>query len=196
MNLPRTCPPRRSEQGMATIMFIGLLAIMVILVAAESRSLEHLHRDDPAAESGGIVRSACSHAPLVAQPESAAQPRRAHALARADRVKRRASADTRVRQARVELAVAESALVKSVQPWWRRLQQHRSALALASGFAAGLALALFPSRWWARAGAAAGATAATAARSALMPVVIGAVLSQIRLGKGAAHPSEPSSHSE
>ena len=42
------CGPRgskRSRDGMATIIFIGLLAIMMILVAAESRALFNLHRE-------------------------------------------------------------------------------------------------------------------------------------------------------
>jgi len=37
--------PRRSESGMATVVFIGLLAIMMILVMAESRALFTLHRE-------------------------------------------------------------------------------------------------------------------------------------------------------
>jgi hypothetical protein len=37
--------PRRSEDGMATVLFIALLAIMLILVTAESRALWQLHRE-------------------------------------------------------------------------------------------------------------------------------------------------------
>jgi hypothetical protein len=37
--------PRQSEGGMATIIFITLLAIMLILVTAESRALFQLHRE-------------------------------------------------------------------------------------------------------------------------------------------------------
>ena len=42
------CGPRRtkrSQNGMATIIFIGLLAIMMILVTAESKALFNLHRE-------------------------------------------------------------------------------------------------------------------------------------------------------
>jgi hypothetical protein len=37
--------PKRSEGGMATVVFIALLAIMLILVTAESRALFQLHRE-------------------------------------------------------------------------------------------------------------------------------------------------------
>ncbi len=37
--------PKRSEAGMATVIFIALLAIMMILVTAESRALFRLHRE-------------------------------------------------------------------------------------------------------------------------------------------------------
>ena len=37
--------PKRREDGMATVLFIALLAIMLILVTAESRALIHLHRE-------------------------------------------------------------------------------------------------------------------------------------------------------
>ena len=37
--------PKRNEGGMATIIFITLLAIMMILVTAESRALFQLHRE-------------------------------------------------------------------------------------------------------------------------------------------------------
>lgn len=36
---------RRNERGMATFIFIALLAIMMILVTAESRALYQLHRE-------------------------------------------------------------------------------------------------------------------------------------------------------
>jgi len=36
---------KRNESGMATAVFIILLAIMMILVTAESRALLHLHRE-------------------------------------------------------------------------------------------------------------------------------------------------------
>jgi hypothetical protein len=37
--------PRRSEGGFATLIFIVLLAIMLILVTAEAGALFHLHRE-------------------------------------------------------------------------------------------------------------------------------------------------------
>ena len=37
--------PKRGEDGMATVVFIALLAIMLILVTAESRALFNLHRE-------------------------------------------------------------------------------------------------------------------------------------------------------
>ena len=92
---------------------------------------------------------------------------------------RSASAAARVSRAQAELAMAERELVKSALPWQQRLQRNRSTITLVSGFSAGLALALFPSRWWARAGAAVGATAAGAARSGLAPAIVGAVLSHL-----------------
>lgn len=36
---------KRSEDGMATFVLIALLAIMVVLVMAESSALYHLHRE-------------------------------------------------------------------------------------------------------------------------------------------------------
>jgi hypothetical protein len=36
---------RKTERGMATVVFIALLAIMMILVTAESRSLFRLHSE-------------------------------------------------------------------------------------------------------------------------------------------------------
>jgi hypothetical protein len=36
---------KRSEGGMATVIFIALLAIMMILVTAEGSALFHLHRE-------------------------------------------------------------------------------------------------------------------------------------------------------
>lgn len=98
------------------------------------------------------------------------------------------SAAARVRQARSELAAAESALASSARPWWRRVQSHRGALAGTGGFALGLALTLLPLRWWTKAGAATGAAAAAAARSALLPMIIGAALSQKRQPEASPDP--------
>jgi hypothetical protein len=45
MKIPREHFARRRERGMATVLFIALLAIMLILVTAESRALLQLHRE-------------------------------------------------------------------------------------------------------------------------------------------------------
>ena len=66
------------------------------------------------------------------------------------------SALARIRLAEAELATAEHEFMKSALPWRQRLHRHRNALNLASGFAAGLALTLLPSRGWAGVGVVAG----------------------------------------
>ena len=48
--------PRRNESGMATVIFIALLAIMMILVTAESRALIRLHREVKLLEQQQIKR--------------------------------------------------------------------------------------------------------------------------------------------
>lgn len=105
---------------------------------------------------------------------------------------KRPSAAARVRLAQAELAVAQRELAKTARPWRQRLQRHRKAVILMSGFASGLALTLLPPRWWARIGSAAGATAAGAARSAFTPAVVGAVISRLRRGDDAnRHTDQP-----
>jgi hypothetical protein len=47
---------KRNEDGMATIIFITLLAIMMILVTAEVRALFHLHREVKFLEQQQIKR--------------------------------------------------------------------------------------------------------------------------------------------
>jgi hypothetical protein len=47
---------RRNQEGMATIMFISLLTIMVLLAAAESSSLIRLHREVKFLEQQQIKR--------------------------------------------------------------------------------------------------------------------------------------------
>jgi hypothetical protein len=42
---PRLAASKHAENGMATLVFITLLAIMMILVTAEARALFHLHRE-------------------------------------------------------------------------------------------------------------------------------------------------------
>ena len=45
MKIPKQNSHRTKEHGMATVIFIALLAIMIILVMAESRALVQLHRE-------------------------------------------------------------------------------------------------------------------------------------------------------
>jgi hypothetical protein len=47
---------RRSERGMATLIFIVLLSIMLVLVMAESGALFHLHREVKFLEQQQIKR--------------------------------------------------------------------------------------------------------------------------------------------
>jgi len=56
MKIQREHFVRSSEDGMATIVFIALLAIMLILVTAESRALFHLHREVKFLEQQQIKR--------------------------------------------------------------------------------------------------------------------------------------------
>jgi hypothetical protein len=56
MKIQEQNPIRRSEGGMATVIFIALLAIMMILVMAESRALFHLHREVKLLEQKQIKR--------------------------------------------------------------------------------------------------------------------------------------------
>ena len=61
--------PKRYESGLATMIFIILLAIMMILVMAESRALFHLHRETKFLEQQQIKRlngSATNSAPARA----------------------------------------------------------------------------------------------------------------------------------
>ena len=48
--------PSNSERGMATVIFIALLAIMLILVTAETRALIRLHREVKLLESQQLTR--------------------------------------------------------------------------------------------------------------------------------------------
>ena len=47
---------KRSEEGLATFIFIALLAIMLVLVTAESTALFHLHREMQLLEQRQIKR--------------------------------------------------------------------------------------------------------------------------------------------
>jgi hypothetical protein len=56
MKIQRKKIIRRNESGMATFVFIALLAVMMILVTAESRALFHLHREVRLLEQKQIKR--------------------------------------------------------------------------------------------------------------------------------------------
>jgi hypothetical protein len=64
--------PKRSQDGMATMIFIVLLAIMMILVTAESSALFHLHREVKFLEQRQIRRLDASQTNSVAvtKPDS------------------------------------------------------------------------------------------------------------------------------
>jgi hypothetical protein len=59
------------EQGMATVVFIALLAIMMILITAESRALFHLHREVKLLEQQQIKRLNAPATNLVSTVTSA-----------------------------------------------------------------------------------------------------------------------------
>ena len=66
------CGSKRSRDGMATIIFIGLLAIMMILITAESNALFHLHREVKFLEQQQVKRLDASQTNSVAvtKPDS------------------------------------------------------------------------------------------------------------------------------
>lgn len=61
---------RLNKRGMATFVFIALLAIMMILVTAEARALFHLHREVNFLEQQQIKRlnGATTNAPAIIAP--------------------------------------------------------------------------------------------------------------------------------
>ena len=56
MKIHREHLDRESERGMATLIFIVLLSIMLVLVMAESSALFHLHREMQMLERQQIKR--------------------------------------------------------------------------------------------------------------------------------------------
>jgi hypothetical protein len=72
MKIQRKHFVRRSERGMATVIFIALLAIMLILVAAEGRALFHLHREVKFLEQQQIKRLNASqtNSATIIKPDS------------------------------------------------------------------------------------------------------------------------------
>ena len=68
MKIPCKHSVRKHNQGLATIVFIALLAIMMILITAESRALFNLHREVKLLEQQQIKRlnSAATNTVLTA----------------------------------------------------------------------------------------------------------------------------------
>ena len=90
------------------------------------------------------------------------------------------NAGDRVHQARIELEAAERALDSHRQPWFERLSRHRVALLIGSGLLSSLAFATVPPRRLARVGASLFAGSASLARSPLIPLFLGALLTNMR----------------
>ena len=63
---------RRREGGMATMLFVVLMGLMMILVASNVRTIRHLHLTEKLVEQKQIQRLNASqtNAVAVAQPES------------------------------------------------------------------------------------------------------------------------------
>ncbi len=89
------------------------------------------------------------------------------------------NAQQRVRQARMELELAQTKLSAHWQPWYVRLARCRLALLLGGGLLAGYAIATVPPRHWSRVGAALLGSSAWLARSAFGPALIGALLAYL-----------------
>lgn len=72
MNIQREHSVRNNERGMATVIFIALLAIMLILVTAESRALIQLRREVKLLQQQQIKRLNLSqtNSAVAAQPVS------------------------------------------------------------------------------------------------------------------------------
>jgi len=67
-------PAGAGERGMATLLFVALLAIMMMLIAAETRSLLHLHREVRFLEQQQIKRLNTSQTNVTAVAVSPAKP--------------------------------------------------------------------------------------------------------------------------
>jgi hypothetical protein len=66
---PGSAAPKRSEDGMVTVIFIALLAIMMILLTANSRALLHLRREVKFLEQQQIKRlDVANTVPTAAKP--------------------------------------------------------------------------------------------------------------------------------
>jgi hypothetical protein len=101
------------------------------------------------------------------------------------------SAQARVGEAQIKLAIAELQLEKSSRPLRARLRAHRAAVIVVGGFTSGLALSLLPVRWWGHIGSALAKIAAGVARSALAPTLAGAAMAQVKSASAdASAPSE------
>jgi hypothetical protein len=74
MKLHRDNFVRRNEHGSTVVFFIALLAIMMILVGTNSRSLFHLHREIKLLEQQQIKRLDASQTNTVAIAQSGTNP--------------------------------------------------------------------------------------------------------------------------
>ena len=92
----------------------------------------------------------------------------------------------RAAQARVEAARLE--LTGHVAALRTTLERRRTTLILGSGFVAGLAIGVLPTRVWSGLGALLGGTGALLARSMLTPMVAGALLARSGLAPTDDHP--------
>lgn len=72
MKIQREHFNRKDERGMATVVFIALLAIMMILVTAESRALFNLHREVKLLEQQQVKRldNLQTNSVAIPQPDS------------------------------------------------------------------------------------------------------------------------------
>ena len=75
MKIPRSIfPPSRRQNGSAVLVFITLLAIMVILVTANSKALFCLHQEIKLLEQRQVERLNTSQTNTIAVVESPAKP--------------------------------------------------------------------------------------------------------------------------
>ena len=65
----RPAAPRRNEGGSATVVFMALLAIMVILVTVNGKALFRLHREVRFIEQQQIKRLNASQTNVLANPK-------------------------------------------------------------------------------------------------------------------------------
>ena len=89
------------------------------------------------------------------------------------------AARTRIARAQARALCAQHDLMVGLQPWRRRVDEHRAAISAASGFAAGFVLTLLPSKFWSHAGSLAFSAVSRHARSiAWLPTLLKRVRSK------------------